>query len=121
MRKGSPTTLLRLGWLALIACGGPPWSVAGAPDAPPDRQFRTGTEAGEDVYVWECHKGQRVVVHQSGSACLGTRPPVITRGPCGEPLPVESKFPPLDGGGVSRVPESLEWPGTPRPRDGAAD
>lgn len=120
-RRGSLLRFGRFGLLALIACGGPPWSVAGAPDAPPDRQFRTGVEAGLDVYVWECHKGERIVVFQHGSACFGTRPPVLTRGPCGAPLAVESQFPPLDEGHLHSVPESLQWPGTPRPKDGSTD
>lgn len=95
--------------LLLIACGGSPWKAAGAPTTPPDEQYRTGVEAGEDVYVWHCYQNQRVVVHQFGSACFGTRAPQVDRGPCGAPLPVESTMGAEHG---HEIPDSFKWPGT---------
>src|SRR5258708_3661534 len=94
------------------ACGGNPWSVAGAPDVPPDGEFRTGVEAGEDVYVWQCYKGSRVVVRQFGSACFGTRSPELDKGPCGSPLPSEAQY---QSRGVQNdtVPDTKRWPGVP--------
>jgi hypothetical protein len=96
--------------VVLFACGGNPWRVKDAPNVPPDEQFRTGTEAGEDVYVWQCYEGSRIVVSQWGSACYGSRAPIMEKGACGAPLPVESKYP-------SEVRKELlppqRWPGSP--------
>lgn len=94
----------------MLACGGNPWSVAGAPDVPPDAEFRTGVEAGEDVFIWECYKGSRVVVRQFGSACFGTRAPVLDKGPCGAPLAIEGSY---AGVHHDNIPDSRRWPGTP--------
>jgi hypothetical protein len=101
----------RFVWLLLlvIACGGRAWNVAGAPTKPPDEQFRTGVEAGDDVYIWHCYENNRVVVHQFGSACFGTRSPVIDRGPCGAPLSVESNY----TYGRHGLPDDFRWPGSP--------
>lgn len=100
-------------FLVLVACGGAPWSAPGAPKAPPDEQFRTGVEAGEDVYVWSCYQNERVMVSQF-SGCFGSRAPVLERGPCGKALPSESRFgEPRQGGTRGRaVPESQRWPGS---------
>jgi hypothetical protein len=99
--------------LAAFACGGSPWSVKGAPGVPPDEQFRTGVEAGEDVYIWHCYRGSRVVVHQFGSACFGTRAPQMDEGPCGAPLPVEANYQPYErDGGAQSMPDDMRWPGT---------
>jgi hypothetical protein len=96
-----------------LACGGAPWGATGAPDVPPDEQFRTGVEAGSDVYVWHCYRGSRVVVRQFGTACTGTRAPVVERGACGAPLPVEATFSVLDReGGAPTVPRDRRWPGS---------
>lgn len=96
--------------LALLSCGGNPWSVAGAPTVPPDAELRTGVEAGEDVYVWRCYRGERVVVRQYGTACTGTRAPVLDRGPCGAPLPVEADYPSVY---ADTLPDDRRWPGVP--------
>jgi hypothetical protein len=99
--------------VVLFACGGDPWGAKEAPNVPPDEQFRTGVEAGEDVYVWNCYQGSRIVVSQFGSACFGTRAPVLERGPCGARLPGEARF---DGfyrdAGAERLPPPQRWPGT---------
>jgi hypothetical protein len=98
--------------LVNVACAGAPWAAPGVPSRPPDEQFGTGAEAGEDVYIWHCHEGERVMVSQWGSACYGTRAPVVERGACGKPLPGERRFEsefPKDG---ARGRPSQSWPGT---------
>ena len=93
--------------LALIACGGTlPWKAPGAPQAPPDEQFGTGVEAGENVYIWHCHNGSRIVLTQAGS-CFGTREPVIARGVCGAPLPDEQRLHEQKSRTLS---DSFKWP-----------
>jgi hypothetical protein len=100
--------------LAVVSCGGRPWSVSGAPDVPPDMQFRTGVEAGEDIYVWNCFRGHRVVVRQFSSACFGSRAPVMERGACGARLASEAHDPdPSDGGYSPGMPDDYRWPGSP--------
>lgn len=100
--------------LTILACGGTrPWNAPGAPKAPPDEQFRTGVEAGEHVYIWHCHEGARVMVTQFGSACFGTREPVVERGACGAPLPGEKRFEGYDrDAGAKALPDTYKWPGS---------
>jgi hypothetical protein len=78
--------------LLVIACGGTlPWKMPSVPEQQPDEQYRTGVEAGEHVYLWNCHNNERILVTQVGS-CFGTREPVVERGPCGQPLQGEARF-----------------------------
>ena len=113
MRRTRALALVFL--FVLVACGGAAWDVANAPKTPPDEQFRTGVEAGEDVYLWHCYEGHRVMVSQFGSACFGSRKPVVERGPCGAPLPGEQRFGAYEReAGAERLPDSQRWPGSPK-------
>jgi hypothetical protein len=96
--------------LLALSCGGSPWSVSGAPKSPPDEQFRTGVEVGEDVYVWHCYEGKRVVVTQTSSACFGARSPELASGACGAPLTSEARY--NDAQRKAGVPDSMRWPGS---------
>jgi hypothetical protein len=52
---------------------------------PPDAACRFGVEAGDDVYLWECVDGSRVVIAYGGSAFAGCpNPPERHEAPCGE-------------------------------------
>lgn len=112
VRRFPPPIVLVI--LALVACSGAPWTVADAPRVPPDEQFRTGVEAGHDVYIWNCYEGKRVMITQFGSACFGTRAPQIERGPCGTPLPGEAHFPAdhYREAGAAGMPAAQHWPST---------
>ena len=72
---------------AVTACGDQPSKVAGAPSVPPSESYRL--EKGEEEgFIWRCVNGERVRMSRS----LGGKRPgnwVITRGPCGEPMPDE--------------------------------
>jgi hypothetical protein len=99
--------------LGAIACSGAPWKVANAPTSPPDEQFQTGVEVGEEVYVWHCYQGSRVLVRQSSSACFGAGPTELYKGACGTVLPEETPYAARrDAGGPGWMPESLRWPGS---------
>jgi hypothetical protein len=95
-------------FLLLIACHDDPWTSQDAPKVRPDEEFRTGTEAGFDVWIWHCYEGQRIVIMQHGSAFFGAGRPQTTTGPCGAPLSVESKFPPSER--QNEIPEGYRWP-----------
>lgn len=112
--------------LFMLACGAPnAWDMKGAPKAIPDEQYRTGVEAGSDVWVWHCVGNERIVITQFSSAFCGAKTPRIERGPCGGPLPVERDV----GMRHVPIPEGYRWPGSPPPppepvdelRDGAGD
>jgi hypothetical protein len=99
--------------LGAMACSGSPWKVANAPTSPPDMQFQTGVEVGEEVYVWNCYQGSRVLVRQSSSACFGAGPTQLYKGACGAPLPEEASYAErYDAGGGGWMPEDLRWPGS---------
>ena len=60
MRSPASTLLL----LALSGCCTAPW-VRFPEKTPPDRSCTTGSAVqGTDVYIWECLRGQKVVVSQ---------------------------------------------------------
>lgn len=98
----------------MLACGVPrPWDMKGAPKPPPDVQYRTGTEVGNDVYIWNCVDGEHVVIVQGSSAMCGASAPRMQRGACGTKLSFEdTKF---DGRHYS-VPAGMRWPGSPPAR-----
>ena len=102
--------LILLLLLLLVACHDKPWTAEDSPKSPPDEQFRTGVEAGADVWIWHCYEGERVVITQAGSAFFGTWEPVTHRGPCGAPLANESSFPPQNQ--RDEIPEGYRWPGS---------
>ena len=99
--------------LAMLACGVPyAWDMKGAPKRPPDEQYRTGTEVGDDLWVWHCYENERIVITQYSSAMCGAKAPRLERGPCGEPLAVEvanaRRHP-------HPIPAGMRWPGSPPP------
>jgi hypothetical protein len=99
--------------LLMLACGTTKaWEVKGAPKAIPDEQYRTGVEAGQDVWVWHCVANERVVITQFSSAFCGAQAPRLERGPCGGPLPVEMG---LGSRRSGPIPEGYRWPGSPPP------
>ena len=67
-------------------CGDEP---AEALPIPPDCAFRTGVEFGDDIAVWICADGERVVAHRHSSAFTGCRERQIERVPCGKLAPFE--------------------------------
>ena len=105
-RRRLPLAALIIATLA--ACGPRAWSFKGAPDESPDEQFRTGVEVGYDAFLWRCHRGERVLVVQSGSACFGTSATRVERGPCGTPLPGEARLDPPPR--RNEIPEGSRWP-----------
>lgn len=108
--------------LMMLACSmRDPWKIDGAPKAPPDYQFRTGTEAGNDYWLWTCHEGQHVAIVKFSSACYAGAPK-LERGPCGTPFEWEER----EARRAEELPESLRWPGSqagppPRPDGGDDD
>jgi hypothetical protein len=100
-------------FLCLVACVGlsgccsNPWSVTGAPDVPPDIEYREpdGTH-GNDVYVWKCLQGRRVVVSQY-TAEMSCREPRREEFACDALSPLEVATP--EDKRVP-VPESRRWP-----------
>jgi hypothetical protein len=98
--------------LFMLACGAPKaWDMKGAPKTLPDEQYRTGHEAGSDVWVWHCVGNERVVITQYSSAFCGANAPQIQRGPCGAPLAFEVNV----GMRYGPIPEGYRWPGSPPP------
>ena len=91
--------------LVIGACSTNPWEVAGAPAVPPDAEFRAGRD---DVYVWKCAVGERVVVRQTSSGCFGAHAPEIQRGPCGAPLAMEMPY--LGENRADNLPVAKRWP-----------
>ncbi len=68
--------------VGLAGCCQDPWEAFPEKN-PPDRQCVTGgSAAGFDVYVWECLRGQRVVLAQY-SAELSCRKPERATAACG--------------------------------------
>lgn len=95
----------------MLACGVPlPWEMKGAPTPPPDLQYRTGTEVGNDVYVWNCVNNEHVIIVQGSSAMCGASAPRAQRGPCGAKLPWDDTS---HDGRHYNVPNGLRWPGSP--------
>ena len=106
----------------MLACSSrDPWTLEGAPKSPPDHQWRTGVEAGQDFWQWDCYEGQRVVIVKYTSACYAGAPKLY-RGPCGKPLDFEEEFSKNER--FDELPEGSRWPhsdaGPPPPRDGGA-
>ena len=96
--------------LLMLACSGrEPWQLEGAPKTPPDHQYRTGVEAGQDFWQWDCYEGQRVVIVKYTSACYAGAPK-MHKGPCGKPLDFEVEF--ARNEHLDALPESSRWPGS---------
>ena len=76
--------------LALAGClCRDPWN-AYPESTPPDRSCTTGSGThGDDVYIWECLRGTKVVVSQY-SAEMTCRSPVREELPCGQKSALEA-------------------------------
>jgi hypothetical protein len=94
MNGRSAAAALGLAWLlagvSLAGCCADPWKKF-PEGTPPDRTCSTGSIHGHDVYIWDCLRGQHVVVAQwSGeNSC---RMAVREVGPCGQPTKLERKL-----------------------------
>ena len=75
---------------ALGGCCHDPW-VAHPEAVPPDRSCSTGSVQGWDVYVWDCLRGEHVVVAQY-SAEMTCEAPVRETSACGTTTPLEDKL-----------------------------
>ena len=75
----------------------------------PDRQCRTGTEAGYDVYIWECIGGERVVL-SSYSSPISCSQPVEEKVACGKVTSIETRLGAEVGPGCTLPPSGYRWP-----------
>lgn len=57
----------------------------------PDRECRTGVEAGLDIAVWECVNQEHVVAYRRSSAFFGCSGVDVERVPCGQLTPFEQE------------------------------
>jgi hypothetical protein len=76
--------------LALAGCCSDPWK-AFPESTPPDRSCSTGDVHGHDVYIWDCLRGEHVVVAQY-SAEMSCRAPVRETAACGAKTPLETSL-----------------------------
>ncbi len=82
--------LLACAALGASACCADPWSSF-PEHRPPDQQYSVSEGVqGDEIYVWECLNGQRVVVYRSHAewACGDPRRETAA---CGEKTPIEKK------------------------------
>jgi hypothetical protein len=98
--------------LTQSGCCTSPWNVFPM-NRPPDIQFTTGSAThGEDVYIWECQKGEphRSVVHQySGEMFCAA--PGKEESACGTLTSFESSL----GAAPRMAPRpGYSWPGSAR-------
>jgi hypothetical protein len=78
-----------LAGLTLSGCCRDPWSAHPMP-VPPDHACATGSGThGDDVYVWDCYQGKRVVVSQY-SAEMSCSAPRQDTAPCGAVTKLET-------------------------------
>ncbi|HKY39121.1 MAG TPA: hypothetical protein VJN18_24450 [Polyangiaceae bacterium] len=83
--------LLALGVAATTpACCSEPWR-AFPEKTLPDRSCSTGSVHGDDVYIWDCLRGQHVVVAQYSSE-MSCRSPMRQVSPCGTKTPLETSL-----------------------------
>lgn len=62
--------MIRLFCLILIitGCALRPWEkFSELANSPPDSSCQTGNVSGYDIWIWECHNGERIVVYQVSS------------------------------------------------------
>jgi hypothetical protein len=69
--------------LVLLGCTAKPWDVHPIPVAP-DRTCRTGSDAGYDVWIWECHQDRKTVVRQFCGGLIGCKDAEREDVACGE-------------------------------------
>ncbi len=89
----------------LTACTDDPWTKYPMP-SPPDKQCRTGHEAGYSLYIWECHEDQRIVILQYGTFLMRREPEKQTS-TCGEKTSIERK---LANKACKPFPPGRPWP-----------
>lgn len=87
--KGGCRTLIACA-LSVAGCCSDPWS-AYPESTMPDRSCSTGDVHGHDVYIWECLRGERVVVAQY-SAEMSCQAPVRDTAPCGSTTKLEGSL-----------------------------
>lgn len=84
-----PTRLLLLAPLVLAlqaCCNDEPRDAL---PTPPDRECRTGVEAGFDIAVWDCVNDEHVVAFRTSSAFTGCSGVTVQKAPCGQITPFE--------------------------------
>ncbi len=74
----------------LTNCASKPWKKFSI-DANPDKTCWTGSEAGYEVYVWDCHNSEHIVVYQ-WQASLYSFPSKMEKVSCGEKTKFEKEF-----------------------------
>jgi hypothetical protein len=81
-----------LAWLLGVAsgCCTDPWE-AFPESTPPDTSCSTGAVHGDDVYIWNCLRGQHVVVTQYSSE-YSCQAPKRVNSPCGTLTPLEKEL-----------------------------
>jgi hypothetical protein len=75
---------------ALAGCCADPWKKF-PEGTPPDRSCSTGSIHGHDVYIWDCLRGQHVVVAQWSSE-TSCRMAVREVSPCGQRTKLEQQL-----------------------------
>jgi hypothetical protein len=81
LRGSLCASLVGLLALTVAGCCSDPWR-AYPESAPPDHSCSTGSVQGSDVYIWDCLRGQRVVVAQY-SAEMSCQAPERAVSACG--------------------------------------
>ena len=74
----------------LVSCCSEPWR-AFPEKMLPDRSCSTGSVHGYDVYIWDCLRGQHVVVAQYSSE-MSCSSPVREVSACGTHTPLEARL-----------------------------
>jgi hypothetical protein len=75
---------------------------------PPDRSCRTGSDAGHDVWIWECQDGEHTVIWQFCGGLVGCREAERQDVPCDTTTPYEEEH--ADELDACRpVPDSQIW------------
>ncbi|RLB52519.1 MAG: hypothetical protein DRJ42_14655 [Deltaproteobacteria bacterium] len=77
--------------MIFTGCSSAPWEDYPT-STPPDRQCRTGHEAGHDVYLWDCLEGRHIAVFQYCTGMMGCQEPEKETSSCGELTPMETRF-----------------------------
>lgn len=73
---------------------------------PPDQSYRTGSDGGYDVYIWNCLNNRRVAIYKF-TASFTCREPERQTTECGGVTPIEVE---LKDAIKRKVPDSLNWP-----------
>jgi hypothetical protein len=106
MQRSDLTVALAIAAL-LTGCCREPWR-AFPEKTPPDRSCSTGSVYGHDVYIWDCLRGQHVVVAQysSEASCAA---PVREVSACGAKTSLETRLA-LTPARCSGARAGREWP-----------